>query len=300
MFPRLWAVAPLVAFALFSGVLAQEPDNRPYSNHSIFVNADGAIAFAFAIPEDNPDQFWFTLRVHRSHAWGAVGLGSEDMPGALYLMVYDNGEQKNTTFSPRVAYGYYEPAYYRDFHYELLEGTGIYDDHMVVMGKCLRNCFTWPAKGTDGGRIDINSAHEKGIYGLGPLEGFTSDNLDESLKYHVQYGSFYMDMTRAHGATRAPVLTDESRSEGAVLHDKFVRQADIMSTMHAVAMVLAIVLLMPLGVVMLRLGNLVRMHAINQTIALVLVFVGFGIGIATSYRYQRVGSTDTVSRRQEE
>ncbi|KAI6783511.1 uncharacterized protein J7T54_005540 [Emericellopsis cladophorae] len=285
---RHWVLAPLVALgALFSTVFAQEPDTRPHSNHSTFVNSDGAIAFAFAIPDDNPNQFWFTLRVHRSHAWGAVGLGSEDMPGALYLMVYDNRDQSNTTFSPRVAYGYYEPEYYRDFEYELLEGTGIYDDHMVVMGKCLRNCFTWPAKGTEGGRINVNSGREKGIYGLGPLEGFTSNRLDDSLKFHVQYGSFYMDMSRAHGATRAPVLTDDSRSEGAILHQKYVRKADIMSTMHAVAMILAIVLLMPLGMVMLRLGSMVKMHAINQTIALVFVLIGFGVGIATSYRYQR-------------
>lgn len=261
-------------------------DDTPRS--STFVNADGAIGFAFAIPEDAEDQFYFTLRVHRSHAWGAVGLGAEDMPGALYLMVYDNREQTNTTFSPRLGYGYYEPYHHTDFEYEILGGTGIYDDHMVVMGRCLRNCMTWPAKGTKGGKIDANSTQEKGIYALGPLEGFTSDDKDESLKFHVQYGSFYMDMSRAHGATEAPTLSDRSRTSGARLDQKYVRKADVMSTMHAVAMILAIVLLMPLGVVMLRLGWWVRWHALNQTIAMALVLVGFGVGIATSYRYQRV------------
>lgn len=277
---------------LLPSATAQSSD----SPSSTFVNADGAIGFAFAVPEDAEDQFYFTLRVHRSHAWGAVGLGAEDMPGALYLMVYDNRDQTNTTFSPRLGYGYYEPYHHTDFEYELLEGTGIYDDHMVVMGRCLRNCMTWPAKGTKGGKIDAKSTREKGIYALGPLEGFTSDDKDESLKFHVQYGSFYMDMSRAHGATEPPTLSDRSRSDGAKLDQKYVRKADVMSTMHAVAMILGIVLLMPLGVVMLRLGWWVRWHALNQTIAMVMVLMGFGVGIATSFRYQRVSEPSAGKR----
>lgn len=284
-----YAAVAAAAAVLLPSATAQSSD----SPSSTFVNADGAIGFAFAVPKDAEDQFYFTLRVHRSHAWGAVGLGAEDMPGALYLMVYDNRDQTNTTFSPRLGYGYYEPYHHTDFEYEILEGTGIYDDHMVVMGRCLRNCMTWPAKGTKGGKIDAKSTREKGIYALGPLEGFTSDDKDESLKFHVQYGSFYMDMSRAHGATEPPTLSDRSRSDGAKLDQKYVRKADVMSTMHAVAMILGIVLLMPLGVVMLRLGWWVRWHALNQTIAMVMVLMGFGVGIATSLRYQRSRNFDS-------
>ncbi|KFH44730.1 hypothetical protein ACRE_044910 [Hapsidospora chrysogenum ATCC 11550] len=286
LFKRL-GLAALVAAGLIPSVLAQDDDNESKSTSSTFVNADRAIGFSFAVPEGNEDQFYFTLRVHRTHAWGAIGLGADDMPGALYLMVYDNSRQTNVTFSPRIAFGYHEPAYHPDFEYELLEETGIYDEHMVVVGRCLRNCMTWPNRGTKGGKIDVNSTSEKGIYALGPLEGFASDRHDESLKFHVQYGSFYMDMSRAHGATEPPMLTDSSKSDGAQLDKKYVQKADVMSTMHAVFMLLSIVLLMPLGAVMIRLGNWVKWHAYNQTFAMVLVLVGFGIGIATSYRYQR-------------
>ena len=143
------------------------------------------------------------------------GLGSDDMPGALHLLVYDNADQSNVTFSPRISYGYYEPAYYPEFDYVLLDGTGIHDEHMVVKGLCLKDCFTWPAKGTDGGRIDVNSTEEMGIYALGPLEGFASDKVDESLKFHAQYGTFIMDMARAHGATEPPPMDDDTRSTGA-------------------------------------------------------------------------------------
>jgi hypothetical protein len=112
--------------------------------------------------------------------------------------------------------------------------------------------------------------------------------VDESLKFHAQYGTFVMDMARAHGATEPPPMDDSTRSTGAKIDQKYVRKADIVSTVHAVMMVLAIVLLMPLGAVMLRLGGWVRWHAINQTLAMLLVLGGFGVGIATSLRYQRV------------
>lgn len=246
------------------------------------------MGFAFSVPEDDDEGFFFTLRVHREHAWGAIGLGNEDMPGALYFMVYDNHDQSNVTFSPRLSYGHYEPEYWDGMEYEILEGTGILDDHMIVQARCTKNCRTWPARGTSGGSIDVFSDNQKGIYALGPIEGFASDNVDESLKFHVQYGDFRIDMARAHGATSPPMLYESSRSDGATIEHKYVRKADVMSTMHAVSMVLAIVLLMPLGVVMLRLGGWVRWHALNQTIAMILVIVGFGVGISTSYRYQRV------------
>lgn len=272
---------------LFPFVCAQDSDDDA-PNYSIFVNADGAIGFGFSVPDDNEEQFYFTLRVHRTHAWGAIGLGSDDMPGALHLLVYDNGDMTNVTFSPRISYGYYEPAYYDEFEYELLDGTGIFDEHMIVKGRCLRDCLTWPAKGTDGGRIDVNSTEEMGIYALGPIEGFASDKVDESLKFHAQYGTFIMDMARAHGAERPPPMDDTTRSTGTRLNEKHVQKADIMSTMHAVIMVLAFVLLMPLGAVMLRIGGWVKWHALNQTISMFLVLAGFGVGIATSLRYQRV------------
>ena len=61
-------------------------------------------------------------------SWGAVGLGSEDMDGALYLMIYMNEKGDNVTFSPRLANGHYEPKYYEDMELDILPGTGIFDD----------------------------------------------------------------------------------------------------------------------------------------------------------------------------
>jgi hypothetical protein len=62
-------------------------------------------------------------------------------------------------------------------------------------------------------------------------------------------------------------------------------------------MILGICALMPLGALMLRLGGWVRAHALNQTIAMVVVLAGFGLGVATSFTYQRVSLLKTLRRR---
>lgn len=64
-----------------------------------------------------------------------------------------------------------------------------------------------------------------------------------------------------------------------------------MSTVHGVLMLLAFVILFPLGAILLRwLKNGVRAHWIVQSVALVLVVVGGGLGIALSEMSDDVGS----------
>ncbi|KAF4125751.1 Eukaryotic cytochrome b561 [Geosmithia morbida] len=237
------------------------------------------------------------MRAHRSHAWAAIGLGSDDMPGALVLMMYDNHDETNVTFSPRIAHGHREPEYFPAMDYEIYSGTGIYNEHMVVAGRCLSNCLSWPL-GEDGrqrGAIDVSSQSQGAMYALGPLAGFNSDHPRSSVQYHVQYGSFSMNMSDARGAT-APLSVDLARqraNDGTELTARFIRKADVLATVHAVCMVMAFVLVMPLGAVMLRLGHAVRWHALTQSSAMVVVIVGFGVGVATSLRYQRSRGFDS-------
>lgn len=264
---------------------------------STFVTADNSLSFAFSIPEDDNDDFYFTLRVHRSYSWGAVGLGSDDMPGALFFMVYDNRNGESVTFSPRLAYGHYEPQYFPDLEFEELNGTGIYDKHMVFQGRCTKHCRRWPKLHDDdeGGRININSTAQVAIWALGMKEGFASDNPAEGIKYHEQFGSFSIDMARTHGAKEPPMLDAFSVTNGTKLLSAHGSLADIQSTLHAVFMILAIVGLMPLGVVILRLGGAARWHGLNQTAAMAFVFAGLALGIVNSFRYQRVCHLDSMS-----
>ena len=208
------------------------------------------------------------------------------MPGALYLMVYEN-EKGNVTFSPRLAYGNYEPQYFEDVKYEFLEGTGIFDDHMVVVAKCTDNCRNWPAGGTSKGYIDVSSPEQKAIYALGPTMIFREDAADAGLPIHERYGSFTIDMKRTQGTADAPVLTDDSKDEGTTFNSEKTGFYDVRAVVHAVFMCAAVAFVFPLGIG-LKWGGMVRAHYLTQTAGSVFVAIGFAFGILASFHYQRV------------
>jgi hypothetical protein len=254
------------------------------------VSPDGAVAFGFTVPSVQNDDIWFTLRVPIGVSWGAVGLGSSSMDGALVLMIYMNKQGDNVTFSPRVSLGTYEPKYYPGFKYDVLPGTGLFDGHMVFSARCREGCQNW-----QGGWLDVSKDNEKAIWATGPVEGFASNYANASVRYHAAWGSFEIDMKRTFGHADAPVLNDQSTSVGAkVLEDEDSGHWDKKSIFHGVVMIFTFVGMMPLGIVLLRVGNWVRWHAVNQTVAAVLAFGGLGLGVATSLLYQRSRGFNTA------
>ena len=110
------------------------------------------MTFGFSWPDDGTDDIYFALRVRRAVAWGAVGLGSDDMPGALYLMIYENHDGDDVNFSPRLSEGHYEPQYHGDIHVERMPGTTINKKDMLFVGRCT-NCLNWPSFHGQGGNI---------------------------------------------------------------------------------------------------------------------------------------------------
>lgn len=267
----------------------QDSDVDTENVQSTFVSPGGSLAFAFSVPENDNLGYYFSLRMSKDVSWAAVGLGSDDMPGALYLMIYQNEDGNNVTFSPRVAYGHYEPYFFDEMRWEVLEGTGEEDDHFNFNARCLEHCRTWPARGEAvGGRVDVSSSQQRAIYGIGPEAGFHSDSEEASIKYHEEHGSFTIDMKRTRGATEAPSLADQSESEGTTLNGRTDGLSDVQSIVHAVLMSVAFFLLMPLGVVLVRIGKWAQYHKFNQAAVGVLAFTGFGLGVNISFKYRRV------------
>ena len=265
-----------------------EDKNNP-DGQSVFVSPDGSLAFGLTVPDHDNSDLFFHLRVKTSRSWGAVGLGSDDMKGALYLMIYANEKGDNVTFSPRLAYGNYEPTAYDEIKYEVLEGTGIADGYMTFVAKCTEHCRSWPGGDSDGkGWLDVTSPSQKCIYGLGPKEGFYSNKKDASLKFHQEFGVFTIDLKRTQGQADPPVLTKDSKNEGTELNYNKRPQWDVKSTLHATFMCLAVLVLFPLGVAILRLGRWARWHGLNQGVAMLFLLAGFGMGIAASFHYRRV------------
>lgn len=228
------------------------------------------------------------MRAHIDNSWAAVGLGSDDMKGALFLMMYRNDYGDNVTFSPRLAYGNYEPQHYPELRYEALPGTGVVDDYMVLVVKCIEHCRSWPAADSNSGYIDVSSPNQKAVYALGPKEAFGSSSPAADLKFHREFGVFTIDMKRTQGSPDAPVLDSKSKAVGTSLDYRKTPRSDFKAGLHGAFMIFFVVILFPLGVVLLRFGRWARWHGVNQAVGVAGALAGLALGVLTSFNYQRV------------
>ncbi|KAK4075380.1 uncharacterized protein Triagg1_4501 [Trichoderma aggressivum f. europaeum] len=294
LFRNLWraalataGISSLVAQAAFAASALADDANNP-TGQSTFISPDGSLAFAFTVPDNGNTDIYFSLRVSTKRSWGAIGLGSDDMPGALFLILYrSKNNHDNVTFSPRLAYGNYEPKYYPDLKFDVLDGTGVQDDFMTFNAVCHEHCRSWPAGGTSKGYIDVSSPNQQAIYALGGKESFSDDEVDANLKMHSEHGTFTIDMKRTQGRADLPVLTKDSVAEGTTLNSSSTGNFDWKAAAHAAFMVFSFMLLIPIGTILIRIEKLAKFHKFNQTFALCLVLAGFAFGILTSFNYQR-------------
>lgn len=208
------------------------------------------------------------------------------MAGSLILLVYSSSTGTNLTLSPRIASGHSEPVYTPDIKVEALEGTGLVNNSRYVFNGRCSNCRTW-----NGGSLDVTSESQSFLYATGPDGDIDSDALDAPLKMHLTYGNFKLDMVHATTtSSAAPVIPVSNTTDlvatvqGLSVTDK----RDTAAQAHAVIMVICFVGLFPFGILVLRLGNWVRWHAVNQGLASIGVIVGFGLGVHTSGFYNRV------------
>ncbi|KAK8144545.1 hypothetical protein G3M48_005662 [Beauveria asiatica] len=279
-----WRCAAAVAALVPSLATAEDADNP--SGQSTFVSPDKDLGFAFTIGDEDVNDYFVTMRLKTTRSWGAIGLGSHDMAGALYFVMYLNEKGDNVTFSPRLAYGNYEPFFYDSMRWEYLPGTHVQDGYATLSFRCIE-CQNWPGADSGKGYLDLNSNSQKSIWALGPRQKMHSDDQKAALRFHESHGVFSIDMARTKGAADTPVLTDKSVDEGITQVEHATKLFDVKSSMHAALMTLAILVLFPLGIVLLRVGRWASWHGVNQAVALIIVLAGFGMGIATSAHYNR-------------
>ncbi|EHA55273.1 hypothetical protein MCOR27_001031 [Pyricularia oryzae] len=303
-----WALAAFTALQLMSTTAAQASSSSitststgtstaaaptltspvdPSQKQSVFVSPDQELAFGITIPDDPASEdIYFTLAGQPALGWTAVGLGADSMAGnALVLMVYASSSNKNVTFSPRLtSHGRSEPAPYPDLRFEILPGTGYYNGTLMFRARCF-NCRRWP-----GGSIDVNSAAQRCIWAAGPSYEVKSDDVAAPLKFHRSYGSFSVNLKAAQGPGQAPTLNFQTakKSEGAALTgEPRSGKRDWSALFHGIIMIFCFVGLLPFGLIVLRVGNWPRWHAVNQSIALAGIITGFGLGVHISFKYNR-------------
>lgn len=220
-------------------------------------------------------------------SWAAVGLGGHKMPGTLMFMIYPSASGKNVTFSPRLSTDHTEPELYAGVDFEILSNaTGLMNETTYVYSAVCHNCRTWP-----GGSIDVNSTSQHFIFASGPGGSVGSDSDRASVKLHYEHGAFTMDMLHATGPAGPTVLNlaTADNNEGSTLVGQVTEgMNDWAALIHAVIMVGCFVGLMPFGILILRLGEWVRWHGLNQAVAMVGVIVGLGLGIKAGTLYNRV------------
>ncbi|KAG8418051.1 hypothetical protein J3458_005489 [Metarhizium acridum] len=211
------------------------------------------------------------------------------MKGALFLIVYQNGDGTNVTFSPRIAHGNYEPSFFQDMRWTVIpHQTGIIDDYMIFTAMCTESCRTWPGGDTTGGYIDVSSPAQPAIYAVGPEGTLKDDSPSAGLKYHEEYGVFNIDMRRTRGAADAPVLGKHTRPDGTVQISSVTNKRDYKAALHATFMVCSIIGIMGFGGIwLLPIVGLAKWHALNQIVATIGVLCGLFLGVLASFNYQR-------------
>lgn len=269
---------------------ADNADNP--SGQSTFISPDKDLGFAFTIGNEDVNDYFVTMRLKTSRSWGAIGLGSDDMAGALYFVMYLNEKGDNVTLSPRLAYGHYEPYFYPKMKWQHL-ASSVADGFATFSFRCIE-CQNWPGANSGKGYLDLNSNSQKSIWALGPRQKLRSNDQTAALRFHESHGVFSIDMARTKGAEDTPALTDKSVDEGITQVEHKTKLWDVNSSMHAALMTLAVLVLFPLGIVLLRVGRWAAWHGINQAVALIVVLAGFGMGITTSFHYNRVSNKSII------
>ncbi|KAI1462860.1 putative iron reductase domain protein [Annulohypoxylon moriforme] len=254
---------------------------------SVFVTPEQNLAFALNVPNDSATDLYFSLIMTMSTSWGGIGFGSH-MADSLMLVVYPSQSRASLTISPRIATGHTEPVYAPEIEIEVMEGTGLDNrTHAYTFNGRCTNCRSWSG---GYGNINVTSKIQTMMYATGDdLPYLATDARDGPLKMHYNYGTFTMDMLQATGPAGIPTIEDSINSTLVGTSQRLSTEGkkDMVAMAHGVIMILVFTGLFPFGTFVLRFGNWVRWHGINQAFAFVLAFIASIMGFVISKTYNR-------------
>ncbi|KAI9885176.1 MAG: hypothetical protein M1823_003015 [Watsoniomyces obsoletus] len=260
--------------ALVAGLLALRCQGQATPASSVFVEQSANMTFAVNLPENSQDLF-FHLSAPLRNAWFAVGAG-RSMLGSLMFIAYRGENETKVTLSPRIASAYREPQFQDSIQLEMLEGSGYQDGILTARARC-RNCRTWSS-----GQLDTTSTSQPFVYAFGSSGDLQSDSPSASLRQHQSYGRFTLNMAQATGEGGVPITL--ARPSGATSSGTVAdvgRVSDV-AIAHGVFMSLAFLLLLPMGVAFMRPLGKPRWHFFNQSFAVVIILIGWGLGLSAA------------------
>lgn len=294
----MWA-SLLLTFVLAISKQAFASGNATEAAVFVFNSSSTDQAFVFAINAvKSTGDLYFHLEAPSGQAWSAVGIGSE-MRDALTFAAYASNNGTGVTVSPRIATRHAEPSYNKNIKLELVwpswsnDSNTIGTDGVLRADAVCRNCTSW----LSGQRqLDLTSNSVPFIFAMGPAQTMHSSSLTASMRRHSYYGHFNMNMTAATSAENGSVPSPNGKSgvyqlQYASTVKDMTAEDSIAPAAHALIMIAAFVFVFPFGSLVLQVLQKALFHGAVQVLGLLMVLVGFGLGIYLSTQYNKVSSS---------
>ena len=296
------ALAVILAFFSISSSVQAQNDSTPAPEASTFYIEKTETQFSINIAKESSDVYFYFASP--AYSWVGFGFGQQ-MEDSLMLIIYPDADgnsklarttscvqkiltRADVTVSPRVGRKGGEPVFTENVEIEVLHGTRIENDMMILRARC-SDCRVWP-----NGYIDATSTDQPMIYAFGSAYALQSSSPSADLKRHVRYGHFTMDMTAATGRGGVPLRSNASND--VQIQGGLIKDTDRKSLAHALLGCLVILLLWPLNVLIAGFMKNIRIHVGCSLLLIVALGVVYGVGIATSNQYNRVGGPLTLYR----
>ncbi|KAF5025282.1 hypothetical protein F66182_2615 [Fusarium sp. NRRL 66182] len=258
---------------------------------STFCPDNGDVCFRWGVPEaaasSGSGNVYFQISAPDTAQWAALGIGSQ-MSDAEMFIIYQDG-QGNVTLSPRRATGHNMPQYSSRSGLELLDGSGVSSGNMIANIRCsdcdsldLQGSNLWISAWRTGDSLDSTS---------------TSENIqqhDEHSAFDVDFSEASITSDRNPFASSSQDSNSESDSDsssgsssgsGAVSETASTGPSNTVLLAHGIIMSIVFLVGYPLGAILMPMMGKWFIHAGWQTIALLLMWAGFGLG----YVYARDG-----------
>ena len=213
------------------------------------------------------------------------------------------------TLSPRLSDGHSEPSFSDSIGCAFVEGTPYLNGVVESIGPANTlyynvdvHCKNVTALGKNEGKLDLTKTRQAFMYAWGPTDRHLSTtDKAAGIRRHTAYGTFWMDMTRATFAE----VADAAVPSGAALlaisnageNGGATSDSNVLGTMHAVLMCGVFTLLFPLGAVLLRLLEKVKVHGVVQSVGALAAIIGTGLGVYLSTMYNQVSYSPSLDGR---
>jgi len=202
------------------------------------------------------------------------------------FVAYGDGTSTGVTLSGRFGTGHVEPVYSDMINLTMVTPpagpANVNRDGMLYVSARCTNC-TQLAKS----RIDLNSTAQPFLFALGEAGRFPATMaMDGPLRRHAYYGMFTMDLTMATDGGGDDPISLHGMNENSEFIE-FHKDIDIADLVHALVLILAFLIVFPLGALSIGILKSVKIHMIFQTGGLALGVIGAASGFYLSTVYNR-------------